>query len=300
MRLVIQNSLVKIFSENDSCVSVCKLVNLYEIEFKVQVIGCYATEADNNISKLWHQRYGHIGYSGLRKFAKGGMVKGIDEGIELCEIEFCKTCIRGKMCKLPFTQRRRSSRILEIVHMDVCGPITPTSIGGEKYYVSFIDDYSNFVVIYVIGAKSDVFECFKNYYNMGKAKFGIGIHKIRCDNGGEFSSFDFRKFCYNNGIVIDYCVPYAPQQNGKAERLNRTIMEKARCMLDDAGLPSEFWAEAVQTAAYLYNRSPGMGDKTAAELWYGCIPDVSNLRVFGSMCYMHRPDELRRKLDAKA
>lgn len=129
---------------------------------------------------------------------------------------------------------------------------------------------------------------------MVQSKFNVKIATLRCDNGREYISDKLKEFCRNNGTVIDYTVPYTPELNGKAERLNRTLVEKARSMAYEAGMPKEFWNEAVHVAAYLYNRSPTSSNEknvTSAEIWYNRKPEVSNLRVLR---------ELRTKFDFKS
>ena len=128
------------------------------------------------------------------------------------------------------------------------------------------------------------------------------VKVIRSDNGGECSSKKFAEYCAEKGISHQFTNPYSPQQNGVSERLNRTIIEATRSMIHHAKLPLQFWAEAVNTAVYLHNRSPtvALKDKTSFECWFGRKPDISNLRVFGCVCYMHVPDGQRRKLDPKS
>ena len=128
------------------------------------------------------------------------------------------------------------------------------------------------------------------------------VKVLRSDNGGEYTSNSFAKFCAEKGILHEFTVPYCPQQNGVAERMNRTIMEGARSMLYHAKLPLEFWAEACSTAVYLHNRSPttALKDQTPFERLFGRRPDISQLKVFGCVSYLHVPGNQRRKLDPKA
>lgn len=134
------------------------------------------------------------------------------------------------------------------------------------------------------------------------AKFGVKISRFRSDNGGEYTSKAMRSFCASKGIKMELTVPYTPEQNGICERMNRTLVEKARSMLFDSAVGREFWGEAIQTAAYLTNRSPCSvldSSVTPSEVWEGTKPDVSKLRVFGSPAYCHIPKERRKKLDEK-
>ncbi|GAU30874.1 hypothetical protein TSUD_15600 [Trifolium subterraneum] len=124
----------------------------------------------------------------------------------------------------------------------------------------------------------------------------------RTDGGGEYNSNEFKTFCEEKGIIHEFTAPYTPQHNGLAERRNRTFLNMARCMLKGKGLPKNFWGEAVNAAAYVLNRCPTqkMKDNTPEELWTGHKPSVKHLRIFGSICYRHIPDEKRRKLDDKS
>ena len=150
------------------------------------------------------------------------------------------------------------------------------SIGGEKYFVTFIDDYSRCCKVYFIRHKSEVLNKFKEFESLVTAECGQSIGILRSDNGGEYISSEFKAYLKSKGIQQELTVPNSPQQNGIAERMNRTLMEAARCMLSQAGVPNNYWAEAVATAAYLRNRTPTRSFKTKTtpfERWYGKKPN---------------------------
>lgn len=217
----------------------------------------------------------------------------------------CEPCIAGKQTRKSFSvgEGRRSSRVLERVHTDVCGPVSPVGLNGAKYFVTFVDDWSHFTMVYIMESKNQVLEYFRQYEALVTAKFGVKISKLRCDNGGEYRSKDFERFCKKKGILVEWTVPYTPEQNGVSERMNRTLVEKTRAMLEDCGIDKRFWGQAVQTAAYLANRSPTSAvdvKKTPYELWESKKPDVSKLRAFGSKVFVHLLKEHRKKLDAKS
>ena len=142
----------------------------------------------------------------------------------------------------------------------------------------------------------------KTFVTVVNNKTDLKVKILRSDNGGEYTSKAFASFCAAKGIIHQFTNPYSPEQNGIAERLNRTIIESARSMLLHASLPQQFWAEAVNTAVYLHNRSPrvALKDKTPYECWYGSKPNVSNLRVFGCLSFVHAPDGKRQKFHPKA
>lgn len=216
----------------------------------------------------------------------------------------CEKCVISKQTRQPFSnfEGKRSRRVLELIHSDVCGPITPVGQNGERYFVTFIDDWSHFVMVFPMKNKDEVFELFKMYVTLVTAKFSTKISRLKCDNGGEYKNHVFEAFCRQQGIQIEYTIPYTPEQNGTSERMNRTIAERARAMLEDAKIDKRFWVQAVQTAGYVVNRCPtrANNNQTPAEIWNNTKPDVSKLRVFDVSVFVHIPKEHRKKLDAKA
>lgn len=257
--------------------------------------------------ELWHRRFGHLNAKSLSKMIQSDMVVGLDlkSNVSDKSVVICEPCVIGKQSRKPFTTReeKRSSRVLELIHSDVCGPISPIGLNGVKYFVTFTDDWSHFAMVFLVERKEDVFECFEQYEALVTAKFGQKISRFRCDNGGEYRSKQFDQFCKKRGIQVEWTVPYTPEQNGVSERLNRTLVEKARSMLTDSEVDKCFWGQAIQTAAFLSNRSPSnaiASNVTPFELWEGKKPNVSKLRAFGCPVYVHVPKELRKKLDAKA
>jgi transposase InsO family protein len=219
----------------------------------------------------------------------------------------CDICIRGKLTRKSFKSiptEKKPTRMLEVVSSDVTGPVTPSTHDNKRYYVSFIDHFSHFTVVYLITQKSEVFDKLKEYEEMVKAKFGTRICRLRCDNGGEYSSKEFKQHCRRNGIQIEYTIPRNPEQNGVSERLNRTLMNNVRCMMLDTNMNKEFWGEAVRAATYVLNRTPSNSidnGKCPADIWYGYKCSTNNIRVFGSLAYAHIPKEDRQgKLDPRS
>jgi len=248
---------------------------------------------------LWHNRLGHPNEKVMAKLVDVGLVR-----CRMASHDKCESCIRGKASRLPFPQESlsHSKGPLDLVHSDVCGPLPPAK-DGSRYIVNFIDDYSRFAVTYLATNKSEVFTLFKQYEAYVSTLFdGKRIKVLRSDNGGEYVSTEFREFCLERGITHHFTVPYSPQQNGVAERENRSLLDMVRTLLLHASLPVSYWDEAVCVARYLRNRLPtrGVDDGIPYVLWYGKNPDYVLLRVFGSICFAHIPDDLRSKLDAKA
>jgi len=220
------------------------------------------------------------------------------------EFGFCEACVFGKQNRVTFAKSGNAPKAgkLELVHTDVYGPTTVASLGGSRYYVTFIDDSTRKVWVYFLKNKSDVFETFKKWKAEVENQTGLKIKSLKSDNGGEYSSDEFKAYCAEHGIRMIKTIPETPQQNGVAERMNRTLNERAKSMRIHAGLPKMFWADAVSTAAYLINRGPSvpLGFKIPEEEWQGKEVNLSHLRVFGCVSYVRVKDADRDKLDPKA
>jgi len=192
----------------------------------------------------------------------------------------------------------RSCRKLKLVHSDVCGPMPVELLGGQKCFVTFIDDFSRCCMVFFIKHKSEVIAKFKEFDGIVTNDCGLKIGALRTDNGGEYTSTEFQEYLKSKGIQHEPTIAYTPEQNGVAERLNRTLVEAAQSMIFHAGLNSNYWGEAVATAAYIRNRTVAtVTGETPYERWYVKRANVSNLKVFGCV---HVSDSLRQKLDKKA
>ena len=259
------------------------------------------TRQDSNT--LWHQRFGHLNERSLQKLARDEMVKGLDFSYTK-ENDFCETCIEGKHKKstFPTSGSSRATQPLGLVHSDLCGKINARSFGGAEYFLTFIDDCTHYTWVYMLKHKNEVFDCFLCWKALVEKSSGRKLKTIRTDNGGEYTSTAFEEYLTSEGIRHERTIPRTPEQNGIAERMNRTLVETVRSMLFGARLPHAFWAEALSTAVYLRNRSPtkAVQGMTPYEAWIGEKPVVKHLRVFGCNAYAHVPKEERGKLDSKA
>ncbi len=214
---------------------------------KPETIAGAANAVKDNDLDLWHFR------QSVKKLANGEVAIGMNS-MQQMKPSFCEGCIAGKMKRDPFKPvgEIRSKRRLEIVHSDVCGPMTTDSIGGSKYFVTFIDDYTRCCAVYFLNSKSEVPDKFKEYEARVFNDCSLRIGTLRSDNGGEYLSKEFNSYLKSKGIRHELTVPYSPQQNGVAERMNRTLMESTRSMMAHASLPDKYWAEAVDCAAKPY------------------------------------------------
>ncbi|GKU98369.1 hypothetical protein SLEP1_g11381 [Rubroshorea leprosula] len=253
-------------------------------------------------SWLWHLRFGHLNFQSLKLLAQGQMVKGLPSIHNPDQL--CEACTLGKHHRMPFAaeHQQRATQPLELVHSDVCGPMNTMSNGNNRYFLTFIDDFTRKIWVYLLQRKSEVFDCFKKFKVHVEKQSGHLIKMLRTDGGGEYTSNEFNKFCEEQGIKHEITFPYTPQHNGVAERKNRTIMDMTRSLLKAKGMPNSFWGEAVSCSVYLLNRSPtrSVQNITPVEAWSGFKPSVKHLKVFGSIAYAHIPAETRTKLDDRA
>ena len=215
---------------------------------------CLAIKQNNNSAMSWHLKYGHVNFQCLKEMARQNSVNGFKINFS-DKYPDCHTCPKAKLTVKPFENTNfRAKSLIELVHSDICGPFS-ASIAGSKYFATFIDDKSRYMCVYFLKSKDEVFDAFKTYKSFVENQTDFKIKCLRTDNGKEFVNKSFNEFLSSNGIKRQLTVPYTPQQNGIAERANRTLVELSRCMLLKAHLDDKYWAEAVSTSVYLRNRS---------------------------------------------
>jgi len=217
--------------------------------------------------------------------------------------KICRICAVGRQHRERGTQtRQKSAEILGVVHSDICGPMQTTRLNGERYFVTFIDEMSGRVSISLLNSKDETLSAFRSYRARAEKSSGTAIRAFRSDGGGEYINRGFKKYLDEAGIQHIVSPPYTPSQNGLAERMKRTIMENARCILEDSGLGKEFWGYAVLTSAHIHNRllSHSHNNISPIEHWTGKLPEIGHLDIFGATTWVHVPSEKRQKLDPKS
>lgn len=246
----------------------------------------------------WHRRLGHPGALGLKKMAAEAEL----EGVTAAEHDpTCEVCMRAKQAREPFSRSTtQTTEVMQLLHTDLMGPFQVPSWGGAVYVVTLMDDYSGYADVACIVKKSDVYEWMKNTIVRWGRQTGKKAKAVRSDHGTEFKG-RLDDFFREEGIQHQRSVEYTPEQNGKSERLNRSLTEKVRAMLEEFGLCTEFWAAAMDAACHVRNCVPAAdSDVSPHTLFYGVAPDVSRLRVFGCAAYVHVPDAKRKKLDSRS
>ena len=190
----------------------------------------------------------------LQKLARDHLVKDFDYSVSK-EIQFCESCLEGKQHRGPYPahSESRSMEVLELVHSDVCGKINAKSLSGAEYFLTFIDDKTRYTWTYILKKKIEVFNKFCEWTAMVEKSTGRSLKVLRTDNGGEYTSREFEEYLRKEGIKHELTIPKCPQQNGVAERLNRTLLDMVHSMLSDSNLAQIFCAEALSTAVYIRN-----------------------------------------------
>ena len=300
-----KGDIAHVMSEDALVLTAQKQDGLFKVDEAKEV--AYLSEEVKKKAIRWHKRLGHVAMATVIYMLTHQVVNGMERN-DLSRSTNCEGCVKGKGTRRQFKtpnnkkiSKRQRAR-LQVIHGDVCGPMSKESIGRARYFCTWIDEASSYVVVNMLRTKDTVLGYFKRFKAWICNQTGITLKALQTDNGGEYTSAEFDKYCAKHGIQQRFTAPYASEQHGLAERMNRTLADSARAMLKAAGMPLRFWAEAVHTAAYIRNRVPKarLGNITPYERLLKTKPDISHIRTFGCLAWKVTPEEKRRKLDDKA
>ncbi|GJR76876.1 putative ribonuclease H-like domain-containing protein [Tanacetum coccineum] len=277
----------KMPDENQILLKVPRHHNMYSFDMKTPTpakgFACLIAKATSDESKLWHRRLGHINFKNLNKLVKGNLVRGLPSKVFKND-HTCVACHKGKQhrasCKAKL--ERLITEPLHTLHMDLFGPTSVKSINHASYCLVITDDCTRFSWVFFLASKDETSGILQNFIRQIENQLSHRVKIIRSDNGTEFKNRDMLEFCGNKGIKQEYSNARTPQQNGVAERMNRTLIEAARTMLAYSLLPTTFWAEAVSTACYIFNRVrvTKPQNKTPYELLFCHKQIISYIRPF--------------------
>jgi transposase InsO family protein len=274
-----------------------KFSTLYMLQAKLSK-GIINAMDDESSTELWHKRLAHVSEKGLEILAK----KNLLSGMKSAPLKKCTHCLAGKQNRVSFksSPSTRKPGILDLVHSDVCGPMKTRTLGGCLYFVTFIDDHSRKLWVYTLKSKDQVLDVFKQFQASVERQTGKKLRCIRTDNGGEYLG-PFDEYCKQQGIRHQRTPPKTPQLNGLAERMNRTLVERVRCLLSQSQLPNSFWGEALSTSVHVLNLTPcvPLQFDVPDRVWTGKDVSYDHLRVFGCKAFVHIPKDERSKLDVK-
>ncbi|KAD4180043.1 hypothetical protein E3N88_28634 [Mikania micrantha] len=235
--------------------------NMYMLDMSTAAplsnINCFVSKASLDESSLWHRRLCHVNLKNMNKLVKNNLVTGLPTKEFIC-VDKCVACLKGKQHKSSHHAKKINSitTFLHLLHMDLFGPTSVKSLGRKSYFLVVTDDFSRYTWVFFLSTKDETAEILKSFI-LRVENESDHVKIIRSDQGTEFKNHVLNSFCESKGITRQFSAPRTPQQNGVAERRNRTLIEAARTMLSDAKLPITFWAEAVNTACYVQNRVLG-------------------------------------------
>nr|KAJ0209313.1 hypothetical protein LSAT_V11C400176430 [Lactuca sativa] len=248
---------------------------------------CFFTKSQTNLSWIWHKRFSHLNFKNLSKISNQDLVRGLPK-FSVVKDKMCSACEQGKQTKSSFKPKSCSSISvpLHLLHMDLFGPIHVRSLGGNKYTLVVVDEFTRFTWVVFQKKKSHAAQEIISLIRKNETLTGLKVKQLRSDHG----------------IGQNFSAPRTPQQNGVAERKNRTLIEAGRTLMIHAGLPMSFWAEAVNTTCFTQHRSliHRIHKKTPYEMLKDRKPDVSFFHVFRCICYILNQRDPRSKFEPKA
>ena len=244
---------------------------------------------------FWHARLCHINSRYVGIMSSLGLIPRLTRNFEKCE-----TCSQAKITKRPHKSVERNTELLELIHSDLCEFEGILTRGGNRYFITFIDDFSKYAHVYLLKNKSDAFEKFQEFLKEVENQFGRKIKRFRSDRGREYESIGFNSYVQSLGIIHETTPPYSPASNGVAERKNRTLIELTNAMLIESGASLTLWGEAILTACHVLNRVPHKKIKiTPYELWKGYKPNLGYFRVWGCLAFVRLTDPKRPKIGVR-
>ncbi|GJZ42928.1 putative ribonuclease H-like domain-containing protein [Tanacetum coccineum] len=297
----------KLTDESHVLLKVPRKNNMYSVDLKNIIpkggLTCLFAKATSDESKLWHRRLGHINFKTMNKLVKGNLVRGLPSKC-FKNNQTCVACQKRKQHRVSCKSKIVSSisQPLHLLHMDLFDLTFVKCLMKKMYCLVVIDDYSRFSWVFFIATKDETSGILNSFITRVENLIDQRVKLIRCDNGTEFKNKEMNQFYERKGIKREFSVARTPQQNGVAERKNRTLIEAARTMLADSKLPTTFWAEAVNTACYVQNRVlvTKPHNKTPYELFLSRKPALCFMRPFGSPITILNTIDHLGKFDGKA
>jgi len=249
-------------------------------------------------SWLWHMRLGHLNFKDMEHLKKQSTITSLPS--ILVPKKVCDKCLINKQSRNTFNSYTmpKDKDLLHVIYSDVYGPLDIPSLGGKRYFILFVDEFSRRLCPYLMKNKNESFALFKEFKVLTKTQSGKLLKVLRIDGGREYASNEFVKFCSKQGFVHEITTPYTPQHNGLVGRRNKSIVNMMRSMLREKNLPHKFWGEAEITATYVLNKCPTkrLESKVPEEVWAEVKPFVKHFKVFGSKCYKHIHHNTERSL----
>ncbi|KAI7960944.1 hypothetical protein MJO28_001433 [Puccinia striiformis f. sp. tritici] len=255
-----------------------------------QMVHGLLTEAKPSTSEIvkWHKCLGHASFNRI--------AASLPFSIDTTKTHACDACMGGKISRIPFKSHfKPTSAPLEVVHADLVGPISPATNGGARYFLTLVNQHTGYIHTAILKEKSQAVEAIRGYKIFYEKQTGRVIKKLISDGGGEFCNNTLGRLLEDEGIKHNVSPPYTPQNNGLAERANRTILDMTRCLMLQANTSAEWWGEAVKTATATTNCLPSLSKskKSPIEQLFRSVPDLNFFRPFGCRVWAVKPKQHR-------
>ena len=251
----------------------------------------YLLESPN----LWHGRLGHMNFDTLRRLSAKEYIPKLNIDLK----HKCETCVEAKLMRSSFKCVERNTKVLDLIHSDICDLKFAPTRGGDKYFITFVDDCTIYCYVYLLKNKDEAIDKFKIYKEEVETQLYEKIKRRRSDRGGEYVE-PFGELCSQHEIVHEVTTPYSPQSNGVAERKNRTLKEMMNVMLLRSGLPRSMWGETILSANYLLNRMICKNmDVSSYEMFKKETPCYKTLKVWGCLAKVLIPAPKKVKIGLK-
>jgi len=280
-----------------------KMNDLKQYVLKVTPVQASANSASTRIAgkaELWNRRFNHLRLENLKRAATmvDGMPKSVADAKRVIGT-VCVPCVDGKMVQAPSPRSSTATTKCELVHTDDGGPLTE-SLGGSIYFITALEDATGFTTATPIKTKAMAPQVLKTLIKQLETLTGVKCKRFRHDGAKEYVTNDLKAWYEDKGITSEMTAPYKSQHNGKAKRVNRTLMERVRAALLDAGAEEDIWAEALASVVHVLNRSAKEGlFVTPLEALTGRRPNVAGFCVCGSRAWALKPNKLQHKLETR-
>ncbi|CAM8878685.1 unnamed protein product [Rhodiola kirilowii] len=267
---------------------------------QIPVPSKFASATGKDISPdIWHLRLGHMPFDSMKTLLNKNLLIGKNSKTH----KHCDVCHLAKQSRLKFPISHHSSaKVFDLIHCDLWGPFNTSTMNGSKYFLTIVDDKSRCTWTYLLKTKNEAPDYLIQFYELILTQFGHKIKVLRSDNGTEFFNEKMENYLLNRGCIHQSSCPYTPQQNGVAERKHRHLLNVARALRFQSHVPKIFWGDCILTATYLINRIPTnlLQGKSPYEVLFGSPPPLTNLKVFGCLCYTSTISHHRDKFDPRA
>ncbi len=269
---------------------------LYHIStVQIQSVSAYVAAVSPSL-RTWHRRMAHLNLEAIRNMIRKDMVDGLSiNGLHEYD-HVCEGCVLGKSHRLPFPKASLTTyELMDLIAVDLTGPMSVPTWGGARYALVIVEVSTRLPVGRLLISKEGVNAELRDVIAMLERQSGKKLKRMRVDNGTEFLNKIVDDFCRRNGIVVETTVPYTPEQNGIAERAIAVLFEMVRCMLHSAAMDLRYWGEAFLYAVHIRSitYTAALDDKVPLHAWTGKKPNVSHLRIFGSVAYANIPKKVR-------